>query len=153
MEGHHCCQINCHKMGSLPSQQTPGAVPSVFALLFTGNSNPWLSTAARQMLTISDQHKTQLWAILSPSGLAETSSGLHHCLSLPTHPSFLPPLLSQVADWPTLWRLALPFSALSPLSFMGMHLQLWASASQRTQPTHPLACTWLWHEQEITLMP
>ena len=40
--------------------------------------------------------------------------------SLPTHLSFPPPLLSQVADLPTLWRLALPFSALSPLSFVSI---------------------------------
>lgn len=58
--------------------------------LFAGNLNPWLSTAAKQMLTISGQHKTQLWTILSPFGLAETSSELHHCpsLFLLTSPSF-----------------------------------------------------------------
>lgn len=47
--------------------------------------------AAQQTLTIvSGRHKTQLWATVSPSGLAETSSELHRCpsLLLPTSPSF-----------------------------------------------------------------
>lgn len=78
---------NGHRAGSLSRGRAPGA-----ALQHATHSSPATpAPSSQQTLTIvSGRHKTQLWATVSPSGLAETSSELHRCpsLLLPTSPSF-----------------------------------------------------------------
>ena len=126
--------------GQPPRWQAVGAVPAAHDSLFAGNPNP--QQPNRCSPSFLDQPKTQLWAILSPFGLAETSSELHHCLSLfiTTSPSF--PFSFQ--RWQTCPHSEglLGLSLLSP-SFFHEHSSQSTSNSGRLLPRGPNQYT-LW---------
>ena len=78
---------NDHRAGSLPRGRARG---SACGMRLTLRRRPQHTEAQQMLTTVSGRHRTQLWAIVSPSGLAETSSELHRGLSLllPASPSF-----------------------------------------------------------------
>lgn len=143
-----------YEESSLTSWQPQGSSAFGLCLILPGQPQSLtqcdFGTGAHHFQPAQDSPIRNLWAPLVWLRLPERCTTAR--VSLPRPPSFPDPF-TEVTSTPQsedlLWLPLIPF--FHRHSSQGASHSVWVSASQRTQRHTPLTCTWLWHEQEITL--